>query len=200
MKIENLRSVDRDGAARVLAESFRDYPVMQYFLDVVEGEYESSLLTLMRFYCDTRLARGFPPLGIREGDVIAATALVSVPTSGPRPPEVEKLFVRLARDLGEPAMERMRAYDEAGSEHMPPEPYHYLGMLGVLPASQGRGYGGALVAAVKELAKADPDSGGVCLHTEVERNVPLYEHLGFETLGIQEISGMRSWCMFWPIA
>jgi GNAT superfamily N-acetyltransferase len=200
MKIEILERADREGAVRVLVESFRDYPVMRYFLEVADGEYEQSLRSLMRFYCDTRFARGFPPLGIREGDEIAATALVSAPTSGPRPPEVEKLFTELERDLGVAAMERMRTYDDAGSEHMPAEPYHYLGMLGVLPGSQGGGYGGALVAAVKNLATADADSTGVCLHTEVESNVPLYEHLGFEILGIQEIAGMRSWCMFWPIA
>ena len=124
MEIEILDSADRDGAARVLVESFRDYPVMYYFLEVAEAEYEASLLSLMRFYCDTRFARGLSPLGIREGDEIVATALVSAPTSGPRPPEVEKLFGQLAWDLGEPAMERMRTYDEAGSDHMPPEPYH----------------------------------------------------------------------------
>jgi GNAT superfamily N-acetyltransferase len=182
----------------VLAAAFYDYPVLRYFLRDAGASYDDHLLRLNAFYFDARLARRHPVLGIRETDRIAGVALVSEPGSGGRFPAIQALFDRLEEEIGSAALARMKHYDEAASRGMPEAPFHYLGMVGVPGEHQGKGHGGALVRAVHELAARHPESTGVCLHTEVEENVALYEHLGYRTMAVNEIAGLRSHCMFRP--
>lgn len=65
-------------------------------------------------------------------------------------------------------------------EHVP-EPHWYLLMVGVDPEHQGHGLGPALVK--EGLRRADEANCPCYLETSRDRNVPLYERLGFVIAG-----------------
>ena len=73
--------------------------------------------------------------------------------------------------------------------------YWYLQYVGVAPASQGRGFGGALVRAGLELAERD----GVpaVLETSKRDNVALYQRLGFRVLSTWRV--LRDGPEFWTM-
>lgn len=60
-------------------------------------------------------------------------------------------------------------------------PHWYLPVLGVDPAFQGQGIGGALLQPVLELA--DRDQQACYLDTNNEKNLPFYERHGFRVAG-----------------
>jgi len=65
-------------------------------------------------------------------------------------------------------------------EHSPTEPAWLLDSVAVEPAVQGRGFGSALITA--GLDRARTDGQGAYLSTGTERNVTIYERLGFRVV------------------
>lgn len=77
----------------------------------------------------------------------------------------------------------------------PVEPHHYLLELGVDPAHQGKGRGRALVAPM--LARCDLERTPAYLETGTERNLGLYQSLGFRLTGeVQLRDGPLMWLMW----
>lgn len=70
--------------------------------------------------------------------------------------------------------------DEDRKRHMSGQPYLYLFMIGVSAGYQGQGYGRILLDEV--IGFAERDGMAVCLETETDDNVRLYEHFGFEVI------------------
>jgi ribosomal protein S18 acetylase RimI-like enzyme len=79
-------------------------------------------------------------------------------------------------------------------KHMP-EPHWYLLVVGVDPELAGRGLGSALVK--EGLVLADQDSRPCYLETSLERNLSLYQRLGFTVLDIASLGkgGPAAWAM-----
>jgi hypothetical protein len=66
--------------------------------------------------------------------------------------------------------------------------------LRVMVLVQGQGLGRALLDRVRALSKERDDSRGVTLTTEVESNVALYRHVGYEVVGRGTIApGLETW-------
>ena len=79
----------------------------------------------------------------------------------------------------------------------PREPHHYLFVLGVDPAAQGRGLGRALLAPV--LATCDRDRVPAYLETATESNLGFYQSLGFAVTGEHRVrGGPLVWFMWRP--
>lgn len=92
--------------------------------------------------------------------------------------------------LAEPARERF----EGGTGHIEetlerdlPEPFWYLGVLGVEPAAQGRGLGEQLMRPILERAAAE--GLPVALETTRPSNVRYYERRGFAVLRSGRLPG-----------
>jgi ribosomal protein S18 acetylase RimI-like enzyme len=79
-----------------------------------------------------------------------------------------------------------------------PEPHWHLTWLGVEPGQQGQGIGSTLVRQMT--TRADAEGVACWLFTFAARNVPIYEHLGFQvTLDtLLPASGLRLWVMALP--
>jgi GNAT superfamily N-acetyltransferase len=78
----------------------------------------------------------------------------------------------------------LAVFEQMGKYH-PAEPHWYLPLIGVDPAYQGRGYGGALMQ--HALEQCDRYHAPAYLESSNPRNVPMYQRHGFEALGtIQE--------------
>lgn len=78
-------------------------------------------------------------------------------------------------------------------------PHWYLQFVGVHPAAQGQGLGGAVIRA--GLARADAARQPCYLETATPANVPLYEALGFAVAKTYDIkAGPHFWSMPRPAA
>jgi GNAT superfamily N-acetyltransferase len=72
-------------------------------------------------------------------------------------------------------------FDQMEQYH-PTEPHWYLPLIGVDPAHQRKGYGGALL--IHALERCDRDHVPAYLESTNPMNVSLYQRHGFEVLGI----------------
>jgi ribosomal protein S18 acetylase RimI-like enzyme len=70
---------------------------------------------------------------------------------------------------------------EQMARHHPDEPHWYLPLIGVDPAHQGKGLGGALMSYALE--RCDCDGTTAYLESTNPRNVSLYERHGFTAVG-----------------
>jgi GNAT superfamily N-acetyltransferase len=112
----------------------------------------------------------------------AGTALWLPPGVGPDEEAMGGIFERtvpahLQRDLAS-LLEQMERFH-------PQEPLWYLPLIGVDPAQQGRGIGSALLR--HALALCDRDKRLAYLEAGNPKNLPLYQHLGFEVLGTIQV-------------
>lgn len=196
MKIERITADEKDAAVGALCQAFRDYPVMRYTLkDADSADYDDQLASLIGFFADARFMRGNPVLGIRDEGRLAAVLLGNRPEAIPWPPELVTVYSELKELLGEAAWSRLEAFEEATSSFEPEAVHHYIGMIGVLPEYQGKGYGTVLMREMESVARAHQESIGICLTTEDPDNVPYYQHLGYEVIGEADVDEMHTWYM-----
>ncbi|MFH1626439.1 MAG: GNAT family N-acetyltransferase, partial [Pseudomonadota bacterium] len=71
----------------------------------------------------------------------------------------------------------------------------YLWIVGVEPQSQGKGYASKLLRPM--LTRIDKDGLPCYLETLDERNVPIYEHLGFKVVDESTVpnTSITNWAM-----
>ncbi len=199
MKIEKLTREHMSEVVSVLCSAFHDYPVMRFVLKSTGANYENDLKALVGFFCEVRLTRNWPVLGIRAEDgTLIAAALVNDLVLHPLPLPDEPLQ-QLKKTIGQEAYERLVAYENQSSIGEPKVPHHFLGMIGVHPHHQKKGYAATLMNFVKEMASKNSESNGVCLSTEIPSNVPFYEHHGYRVISEADVGELHSWCMFLPL-
>jgi GNAT superfamily N-acetyltransferase len=196
MKIERLSREHKSEVVSVLSAAFHEYPVMRFVLKSTGADYEKDLTALVGFFCEVRLTRDWPVLGIRADDgSLAAAALVNDLLLNPLPLP-EQPLQELKQTIGDEAYERLVAYEHQSSIGEPKVLHHFLGMIGVHPHYQKKGYAAALMNFVKEIASKNPQSIGVCLSTEIPWNVRFYEHHGYRVISEADVGELHSWCMF----
>ncbi len=78
----------------------------------------------------------------------------------------------------------LAAFEQMAGYH-PTEPHWYLPAIGVDPAYQGKGYGGALLKYA--LQQCDHEHSPAYLESSNPRNIPLYKRHGFEVLGTIQV-------------
>lgn len=191
--------LDSDRVAEVvsvLSESFFDYPVMRFVLGS-EGDYATRLDKLVTFFVMARVLRDEVLLGVEGANAMKATALVSYPGRVASPPALAAVRHDTWAELGEAARRRYDAFASATAPFTVEAEHVHLNMIGVRRSAQGRGLGRALLDAVHELSTSDASSTGVTLSTELESNVPLYQHFGYEVIGRASVeSAFTTWVMF----
>jgi ribosomal protein S18 acetylase RimI-like enzyme len=98
--------------------------------------------------------------------------------------KVAPMMVRIMKTAFPRAFTMMKAREA----HDPCEPHWHIGPIGVRPELQGRGIGKALLRTL--LTTIDECGSPAFLETEVNRNVALYESLGFTVTSREEIVGV----------
>jgi ribosomal protein S18 acetylase RimI-like enzyme len=96
-------------------------------------------------------------------------------------PDEEAAVSLLERTTSEAIRDDLFAIFEQMASYHPGEPHWYLPLIGVDPAAQGRGCGGALLSYALE--RCDREQAQAYLESSNPRNIPLYERHGFERLG-----------------
>jgi GNAT superfamily N-acetyltransferase len=197
MRIEDLHRPGKGHILDALCEAFHDYPVMTYTLAGAGPAYDVHLRALINSFCENRLSRNHPIYAIRSGHRVLAAAVVSGPTQTPDSPELKEIHSQLDQLIGPDAVDRLAKYDDVCFAGEPNSPHHYLGMLGVRNDHHGQGLGRSLVEHIKSFVRLDPDSTRICLNTETDANVPIYERLGFTVIHESGIDDVHTRCMFW---
>ena len=182
---------DRDSLAPVLARAFYDDPLLGWIFpdDATRLRHSAAF-----FRWDLRRLL---PLGAtwttpaHDGGALWATP--------GRWRESFRELLGLSRVMA-PALGRrsptiMRAMTVVEQAH-PAEPHLYLGVLGVEPARQGAGVGGALIR--PGLLRADGLGVPAYLETAKESNLPFYERHGFTVTREEQLpgGGPRVWFMW----
>jgi GNAT superfamily N-acetyltransferase len=97
----------------------------------------------------------------------------------------------------EDVRDRVKRYDAALDEAMPPRPYWYLGVLATRPDRTGRGLATAVIAPV--LGRADKDGQDCCLETSTQANRDFYSRRGFsEATEVRITGGPPTWWLRRP--
>ncbi|MFF7901149.1 GNAT family N-acetyltransferase [Streptomyces sp. NPDC088817] len=186
---------DRELVVRLLDEAFQDDPVSGWVFP--EREYRRTTHhRLMAAFTDIVLAEG--RIDVTE-DGTACALWLSMPAAdgdGPDGAGDSDDAVRL-RESVDPANARVEEIARLMAESHPADRAHeYLWMIGVAPAHQGEGLGGALVQHV--LDRCDREGLPAYLEASSERSTKLYERLGFtftdHTLDLP--AGPRMWPMW----
>jgi len=196
LKVEKLNRSDKEDAVSILTSAFYEYPVMRYVL-ISDGEkYESDLKALMGFFCESRLTRDFPLLGMRDNAKLVAAAGINEPQFKPRSPELNEVYRDLINTVGEEAISRYESYEKKANPKGLDVPHYFLGIIGVVQAHQGKGYAKQIIEEVQRMSETHPTSKGVCLCTEDPPNVPLYEHIGYKVISEADVGDIHTWAMF----
>jgi GNAT superfamily N-acetyltransferase len=193
-----LASPDRTEAViDVLCDGFADYPIMRYVLGR-EGEYTARLRTLIGFFASNRFLRNDAIIGVSVDGELRGVALCSLPDRV-SPPEMDRLREGTWAALGPDARARYDRCVEVWTPLGVAEPNVHLNMIAVPPRHQGQGLGRTLLERVHALSLERDDSRGVTLTTEVESNVELYRHVGYQVVGRGTIApGLVTWGMYRP--
>ena len=183
-------------AAELMARAFQDYPLSAYFIpDDSERRRKQPLMfqSMIRH-------------GLLFGEVYATSPkLEGVAIWFPSDKNHWALWnnIRSRRFLipfivGIGAVARQKAFGEYAAsvrKRCVPSRHWYLQLLGVDPAYQGKGYASMLLKSM--FGRIDKEGLPGFLETQAEKNVTLYEHLGFRVVeeGIVPGSDVKSWAM-----
>lgn len=182
--MRRVRSSEREVAATVLAEAFADDPMMGW-LAGFDRDPARRLRHLFAHSLGVALARPEHLVDAIDdaGDVSepAAVALwYEVDGCATSKLDVVRMVPAAVRTFGVRLPRAIRVLSMIEKVH-PTVPHRHLAFIGVRPSAQGRGFGGALLAAMTD----DCDLRGVPAYLESSspRNEALYARYGFVSQG-----------------
>lgn len=185
-------------AIDLLTRAFLDDPLMSYVMDgrKTAAQRIQGINALMDYSLAIREAYNWPILGIWSEKSLKGIAVLSLPEKLAQSPQVDQKYQVVKQVLGEEGSRLLETYGKFVESQRPKAVHIYLGILGVDPDAQGRGYGKRLLDAVQLYSENYPDSTGVFLDTENPRNVPFYEQSGYAVQSEHVHGKVNIWCMF----
>jgi len=181
----------------VLADAFHAYPVMRHIIGEAGKDYDRRLQLLMGFFVAGRVLRGHPVLAIEDGGRAVAAATITPPGEQPEPSDLPARREEPWQELGAAARARFEKLVLIWERLAVPGPQYHLNMLGVRRSHAGQGLGRLLLDAVRDMSRRDASSAGVSLSTEDPKNVPLYQHCGYEITSHERVSSdLETWILF----
>lgn len=170
---------DKPRAVKVMSSAFHQDPL---WIRLVPNEAKRAahLRRFFKFFMSTMLATQ-EVYGL--GNPLEAVAIWDTPEPRERPlrPPPEWAFFKLVFSptflVASKTSKIFDRFEQMRKLHAPGR-HFYLVSIGVVSASQGKGYASRLIR--YELADADARGFGTYVETMTEMNVPIYEHFGFE--------------------
>ncbi len=190
-QLQQLREDQIEESSRLVGRAFQDDPLFVYcFPNPIERKIKSVT------HCEYLIL-----LGILSGEVYTASSeiegvavwhpyAIDDKKLGKQSKEIIRRLRKIKREeFSDPLfIERMGIFEEIANSFQNQYvnfPHWYLGIIGVDPIYQGKGYGSKLLK--MKLAEIDEQNLPCYLHTENERNVKFYEHFGFELIGKEKV-------------
>lgn len=184
MQVRRASSADRSRTTEAVVDAFAHDPVVRWFFPD-DATYPARATAFFGFLFDVRLEVD----GIWITDGGEAAALWSPP--GPAALEWEdRGWDDVMSAFMPEEVARCDQWDAAVAPHHPDTPHWYLGVLATAPAHQGQGLGPAVAQPGIEAAAAV--GLPAFLETGVERNVELYERMGFVVTGVIDAPTFRA--------
>jgi GNAT superfamily N-acetyltransferase len=166
-----------------LADAFYDDPVFGWLMPVDRRRHRG----LRRFFAIELRAVGLARGSVWTTDALEGAALSTPPGMWRLPWAVSlRHEPGFARAFG-PRLPHATALLQLMERRHIREPHHYFPYIGVAPASQGQGLGTALMRPTLDLC--DEARLPAYLEATSERNVALYERLGFATVDELTLGG-----------
>ena len=185
--VEPLTHEDEPAAVSCLAAAFADYPLFPPLCpDPLSRPRAIGAFCRFLFRMAVRTGGAF-------GTIDRAAVACAWPPGREWPTTWDQFRaggLSLLRRLGWRGGRRLMALErgfDAARRKCVPGPHWYVSLLGVRADARGRGL--ARVVLVPVFAAADRDGVPVYLETMDERNVAIYERLGFELIGHGTLSG-----------
>lgn len=163
--------------AAALSRAFADDPVQQWLFDGAD-DVDRARTDFFHFFVEEYFGLGHTY--VEQGTAHLGAALWAPPDRNVlRGSRIEDLLALVQSAVGDDTIPRLTELGRAG-EYRPAEPHFYLGILGVVPETQGSGLGARLVEPVLDQC----DRAGMLAHLESSnpRNLGFYERLGFEVV------------------
>lgn len=183
-------------ASEVLARAFQDDPLTVY---MIPDPHERARCLPAFYALPAALAERFGEAFVTGPDVLGAALWFPPGLTEFGPGHFQDVGAgSLAKELPEGAFGRFASvigYLGGLRKRDVPQPHWYLAILGVEPALQGRGIGGALVRPILE--RCDSARLPCYLETQKARNVLFYERHGFRV--VVEVEEPRSGIRFWTM-
>ncbi|MFC1872911.1 GNAT family N-acetyltransferase [Chloroflexota bacterium] len=198
-ELEDILRLDKShisSAIKVLSEAFRKYPLFNYYYpDELTKERIVNYFLSFAVYG-----------GMRYGEVYATSnnlegVAVWMPSDG-----YHMNLLRLLRSVplsilfgfgryGGKNMKSLGEHLDAVHKHNAPFKHWYLWMVGVAPDFKGKGYASKLIRPM--LTRTGRDRLPCYLETIDEKNVPIYEHLGFKVVDKSNVpnTSLINWAM-----
>ena len=198
--LSRLTLADRPTAVSILTLAFITDPLMACVLeDQITSEAKNKALTaIMDYSLAIREQLNWPILGLWSGGDLAGVAALSLPYAGAWPDSLTVQYQALRDLLGHKGTHQLETYGEISERARPKQTHIFLGVLGVDPKAQGRGYGRRILDAVQDYSDASPGSIGVFLDTANPIYVAFYERCGFVRLEHFQVEEVGMWCLYRP--
>jgi ribosomal protein S18 acetylase RimI-like enzyme len=200
-ELRPLRARDCRAAAFLLARAFRDNPASLALIDAHNAERREQILRrVFRGFIEATLRYGEATLAV-TGSAPVGVSLVFRPGQYPYSAAAKLWLSYGPLSSGPRIAYRYALADAYLSRWHPPGAQYYLFVLGVDPAAQGRGHGGALLDGLNALA--DRDGLPCYLEADREDNVRLYERYGYRVTRegiVRRAQDLKIWTMTRPAA
>jgi GNAT superfamily N-acetyltransferase len=187
---------DAEPAIKSLARAFHEYPLLKYYFpDEKKREKIAYYFMAGSVYSGTGYGEVYATSSNMEGVAVWIPSECYPPTT--------RLYLRYIpfRIIfglawhGFIKLKKLGDYIDSAHVRLAPFRHLFLQTVGVQPEYRGKGYSGKLILPV--LARLDAEGLPCYLETLDEKNVSLYEHLGFKVLEESGIPGtpFTNWAM-----
>lgn len=194
--VRALRTEEIPLAAKMIAAAYDDDPSVAELIDIPD---KSRRLVVLKNYF-AQLLR----LGTKFGRVIAMDhdgtlgGLAIFYTPGTYPPQgfsywinSIKTLIALWPKVGMKCLARLLHLSSTLPKYQPMEPHYYLELGCVAKAFQNTGIGTSLSRYLFTLA--DHDGCGIYAETSNQKNLPIFEKIGYAITGRNQVDGITFW-------
>jgi len=186
--LRRLSESDLDNAARVLARSFPDDPMMRYFfLDEPQAERKMRLLFQVVVRYGLIYGEVYAPSSNIEGVAVWLTSDNNIWDQA----KLEQCgFREFSSQVSSAVIEKIVSLDDFSTSRKKqnvPFKHWYLAFIGVAPEHHGKGFASVLIKPMLE--RIGRESVPCYLETATGKNVAIYEHLGFRLIEKAAIPG-----------
>ncbi len=200
LAVWRVAETEAEAAGAVLARAFVDEPV---FVAALAGRADRARLCPPLFAANLRHACRFGEawaVGTRAGEPLGVAYWVPRPEPELTAGVAEELGFAALQGAWGPALARIGGFEAAAARSLGglPEPWRYLGAIGVAPDRQGQGLGSALLGRI--LADAAAAGSAVGLVTDRAENVPFYRRAGLDVVaaGVAPDGSVPWWSLGTP--
>jgi GNAT superfamily N-acetyltransferase len=170
---------------------------MRYVVGEAGKEYDARLHAVVDMFVSARVLLGHTIFAIEDAGRVVAVATTTPTGERQTHPDFPARREAVWKILGDNAKARYEGLVEIWERFNVPALHLHLNMLGVRRSHAGRGLGRRLLDEVHAMSRRDPESTGVTLSTEDPKNVPLYQHVGYEVIGHARVTDdLETWSFF----